>query len=160
MSKKKYLDYNDLGLLSNAIIKDIVNDGFIPDLIIAPMRGGLFLAQSILYFDEEKGKKIILTTPNIKTYSGENIADIDFKDFSDFNKALKEIKPDSKILITEDIVDSGTTTRYILKLIKEIRIDIDVRISALVTKDVNKVEYYGKLYNDEDWIVFPWDKKV
>ena len=143
------LSYNDLKEYSKKIFDQMVKDNFYPDAIIIPLRGGLFLSQEILYFDETDGKDVDVFIINLKTYKGfDRLDEPMLKQDFDFKKLLKY----DKVLIVYDICDSGTTLQYI----KDKLDHVNIKTAVLVDK-TKTCDYYGEIFQSDDWIKFPWD---
>lgn len=143
------LSYNDLKKYTKNIFDQMLNDNFYPDAIIIPLRGGLFLSQEILYFDETDGKNVDVFTINLKTYKGfDRLDEPILKQDFDFEKLSKY----NSILIVDDICDSGVT----LQFIKDKLNNSIVKTAVLIDK-TKTCDYYGKIFPYDDWVKFPWD---
>lgn len=143
------LSYEKLKEYSKTIFDQMVKDNFYPDAIIIPLRGGLFLAQEILYFDETDGKDVDVFILNLKTYKGfDRLDEPEIKQDFDFKKLSKY----NKVLIVDDICDSGVTLQYIKN-----KLDNEVVKTAVLIDKTRSCEYYGKIFPSDDWVKFPWD---
>lgn len=143
------LSYEKLKDFSNQIFDQMVKDHFYPDAIIIPLRGGLFLAQEILYFDETDGKDVDVFILNLKTYKGfDRLDEPEIKQDFDFKKLSKY----NKVLIVDDICDSGVTLQYIKN-----KLDNEVVKTAVLIDKTQTCDYYGNINLADDWIKFPWD---
>ena len=84
------LSYNDLKEYSKKIFDQMIKDNFYPSAIVIPLRGGLFLSQEILYFDETDSKDVDVFIINLKTYKGfDRLDEPILKQDFDFKKLLK-----------------------------------------------------------------------
>ena len=62
---------------------------------------------------------------------------------------------DSKVLIVDDICDSGLTIKQIKELVP------NSRWAVLHQKADIELEYTAQnLYNDDRWVVYPWEETV
>lgn len=63
--------------------------------------------------------------------------------------------PGDNFLVVDDICDSGHT----LKAMVDLYSDKEVQTASLIYKenDLHVPNYYGKLVDDESWIIFPWE---
>ncbi len=143
------LSYEKLKDFSKTIFEQMLKDNFYPDAIIIPLRGGLFLAQEILYFDENDGKDVDVFVLNLKTYKGfDRLDEPLIKQDFDFDKLSKY----EKVLIVDDICDSGVTLQFIKN-----KLDNEIVKTAVLIDKTKTCEYYGNQYQSDDWIKFPWD---
>ncbi len=143
------LSYEKLKDFSKQIFEQMLKDNFYPDAIIIPLRGGLFLAQEILYFDENDGKDVDVFVLNLKTYKGfDRLDEPLIKQDFDFDKLSKY----EKVLIVDDICDSGVTLQFIKN-----KLDNEIVKTAVLIDKTKTCEYYGNQYQSDDWIKFPWD---
>lgn len=161
MEKINYC-YNDLKLLADNIKHQMKIDNYVPDVIISPLRGGLFLSQEILYFNEELGKNIKFMTADIKVYNKTSITEPLLKNSPELDLFLtNNIRDNTKILIVDDLYSSGTTIEYLKNYIQDFshlnKMDIKVATFMLNTNKDNKSDYYGEKIDTSNWIVFPWD---
>ena len=131
-----------------SLAQDIADDDFVPDIILAIARGGLFAAASLGY---ALGVKNLHVT-NVEFYTG-----------VDTRLAMPVMLPPvpnvadlsgARVLIADDVADTGAT----LQLVKEFCADhvAEVRCAVIYEKPHSDVhcEYVWK-YTD-DWINFPW----
>jgi len=120
------------------------------DTIIAITRGGLVPAQFVAY---ELNCKNILTV-QVETYE-DNESKLD--NYNGFDKL--DLKDSKKILVVDDICDTGNTLKIVRQQLSNIISD-DVEVEELVI--INKSESFegvSLMYDDtKDWIVFPWDE--
>lgn len=142
------LSYQDLKEYSKNIFNQMQNKNFYPDAIVIPLRGGLFLAQEILYFDENDGKNVDVFIINLKTYNDKTKDKTTLKQDFDFETLSKY----QNVLIVDDICDSGETLQFLKENIKNPNVKTAVLIDKTATCD-----FYGNQNQSEDWIKFPWD---
>jgi len=70
------------------------------------------------------------------------------------------VSPDFKILLVDDINDSGTTIVNIMRSMMERGVNLDnVQIATLYEKTSStiRVDYAGETIPENEWIVFPWE---
>jgi len=121
---------------------------FKADTLIAIARGGLtlghafanavdnrrlFAINSILYEKEEKGQSCEI-----------------------FN--MPDLKDAKKVLILDDIVDSGQTMQEVLTLLKKSFPDIEFKIASLFYKTSAVVQPDFSIHEAKEWIGFFWEK--
>jgi hypoxanthine phosphoribosyltransferase len=71
------------------------------------------------------------------------------------------MKSHSKILLVDDIADSGDSLVASMKAVKKIDPDVknlDVGVLHYKTKSIFKPTFHGKKINDDLWIEYPWEK--
>jgi len=151
---KLFISANHLYDDSFLLAKNIYDSGFRPDFIIALWRGGAPIALPIHEFFLYKGIKTYHNCIKIESYSG-----IDKREetkLEDISWLLKKITPESKVLIVDDIFDSGRTVVEILSHIEPM--SSEVKIATLYYKPLSNItgidpDYY--LHITDEWIVFP-----
>lgn len=142
------MTWNDFGVCSRELAQTIVDDGFIPDVIVSVARGGIIPAGGLGYALDIKDLFVL----NIEFYTGIGTT-------LPAPQLLPPV-PDAanlggkKVLIADDVADSGKT----LALVKEIceRFAGEVRCAVLYEKSRSlvKCEYVWK--RTDEWIAFPW----
>jgi hypoxanthine phosphoribosyltransferase len=116
--------------------------------IIGIARGGMVPATIMSYiFDAE------LLGYNVSSYKGKKRGELKVIQDVDFDS----IDKDAKILVIDDICDSGNTIKHIKEVIGN-RFSF-VRYAALFAKEKSKdvVDHYGVIVQDNNWLVFPWE---
>ena len=118
---KEFLTYNtvrDNGLI---LARKMYDEGYIPDIIYASMRGGAYLANVISEFFKiayKDKKKILDSTVVAHSYSGvHNHTDVILDGWT---LQPSKLPADSSVLLVDDIFDSGATINYLVdELIKQ-----------------------------------------
>lgn len=116
--------------------------------VIGIARGGLIPATIMSHmFDAD------LLTYNVKSYKGKRQGE--FKIIQDID--LDTIPKEARILVIDDICDSGKTFTKVKELIGN-RF-ATVKYAALFAKRNSKknVDHYGIEVGDDSWLVFPWE---
>jgi len=142
------LDWRDIELYTFKVAKKILSNGFRPEVIIGIMRGGYIVARILSdYLDipdigaieikfyksiGEHGERPILTQPltiNVR---------------------------DKRVLIADDVADSGRTLQVAVDLIKLYGAK-EVRTAVLFVKprSIFVPDFYAEL--TDKWVVFPWE---
>ncbi len=73
---------------------------------------------------------------------------------------IGQFKPNEKVLIIDDIADSGESLSETVKSIKKIDPDvkqIDTAVLYYKPKSIITPTYYSKKIKNDDWIIFPWE---
>jgi xanthine phosphoribosyltransferase len=146
--EKLYYSY-DLFVKDTQLLVDKCRD-FEPEILLAVARGGLTLAHLMSQAMDMRN----LYTLNSIHYEG----DLKLDTFNIFN--IPDVSHAKKVLIVDDIVDSGETIREILKVLNEKFPNVEFRLATLFYKKtaVLKPDYYIKEANQ--WIDFFWEVDV
>ena len=118
---KEFLNYNtvrDNGLI---LARKMYDEGYVPDVIYASMRGGAYLANVISEFFKiayKDKKKILYSTVVAHSYSGvHNNSEIVLDGWT---LHPSKLPADALVLLVDDIFDSGATINYLVdELIKQ-----------------------------------------
>ena len=157
-SVRENLTWQGFGDASRELAQQIVDSGWMPDLIIAIARGGLIPAGALSY---AMGVKAI-GTMNVEFYTGvgETLAE------PQILPPLMDVSAmdGKKVLVVDDVADSGRTLKMVMDLIAEHGLSLDGETSAQV--DARSVVIYKKpvsviqpdyVWRETDlWINFPW----
>lgn len=152
---KLFYSYEMLVQDLQSITRDMAKQHYTPDVIIGPGRGGYLIGVMLShYFD------VPFRGFNWQTRDGE------FEDVKTLEHILEKYK-DSKILLVDDINDTGTTLKHIDDALYgyavDQMIDINVSYATLLNKTSSQftdVDFYAReLTPDYDpWVVFPYEQ--
>ncbi len=148
---RETLTWELYGGAARALARQVAEDGYRPDIILAIARGGLFVAGSLGYSLSVKNLYVI----NIEYYTGVGTRlDVPvmlppYQDSMNLDGA--------RILIADDVADTGNTIRVVHDHCQG-RV-ADVRTAVLYEKPQSLVrcEYVWR-YTDK-WINFPWSNE-
>ena len=146
--KKLYYGY-DLFIKDT---QELVNNCriFEPEILLAVARGGLTLshlmAQALNIRD--------LYTLNSIHYEGEKKLDT----FNIFN--IPDLSLANRVLIIDDIIDSGETMKEILSILKEKFPNIEFKIASLFYKTTALIKPDFSVREANEWIDFFWEVDV
>jgi hypothetical protein len=154
MSAKVYLDSNGITRDSFALAKRIFDSGFRPDIIIALWRGGTPVGIAVHEFLNYKGLDCYHTV--VKTCSYTGIEQHGEPVIENLDYVLQRLTADSKVLVVDDIFDSGSTARVIRDQLS--KVTTNLRFATLYYKPRRntagfKPDYYLK--EVDSWLVFP-----
>jgi len=121
---------------------------FEPDTLLAIARGGLTLAQAYAEATDNRN----LFTINSILYDGE------VKRSHPKLVNLPELSGAKKVLILDDIADSGQTLRAVLTVLQERYPDITFKSATLFYKQSSCIEPDYWLHETNEWIDFFWEK--
>lgn len=119
-----------------------------PDTIVGIARGGMTLAHALcMYYDVRNLQSI-----RIASYDGqsqrESVTISGTCDFTDSHR----------VLIVDDIVDSGKTLSALLPMLRQAYPEIEFRSASLYTKSTALVQPDYTLHEATDWIDFFWER--
>ena len=148
---REELTWQLFGAAADELAGRVAADGFAPDLILAVARGGLFVAGALGY-----------------ALSVKNVAVINVEFYTDVQETLPDpvlLAPmldtesirNKRILIVDDVVDSGRTLALVLELLRGF--EADVRSAVLYAKPTTVINPDFVWKATDKWIVFPWSAK-
>lgn len=152
------LTWEGFGVASRELTQQIVNSGWIPDLIVAIARGGLIPAGAVSYAMDVKS----VGTMNVVFYTGVGETLIEPK----LIPPLMDISAvdGKKVLIVDDVADSGRTLQLVMDLVRTrgLSLDgtqhatVDARSAVLYTKPTSVITPDYTWKTTDKWINFPW----
>ena len=148
LDTKEILTWEGLGTANRELAQDIANSGFEPDVIIAVARGGLCLAGALTYALGVKLSDAI----NVEFYTdvAETLPDpVLLAPMLDIESIRGR-----RLLVVDDVVDSGRTLALVLKLLRGF--GADVRSAVIYSKPTTIVQPDFVWKHTDNWIVFPW----
>lgn len=154
MPEKKFLTADEQVRDSFALARQIYDSGFVPDVLIVLWRGGTPIGVVIHEFLQYKGISTYHTAIKAQSYTG--IGERGEPELEHFDQLLLHITPQSKVLVVDDIFDSGCTMK---KVVEELAPRVgELRIATLFYKEGSNVtdirpDYYHS--KTDRWIVFP-----
>ena len=146
--KKLYYGY-DLFINDTQILVDKCRD-FKPEILLAVARGGLTLSHLMAQAFNIRD----LYTLNSIHYDGEKKLD----SFDVFN--IPDLSWANRVLIIDDIVDSGETMKEILFILKEKFPNIEFKIATLFYKNTALIKPDFSIREANEWIDFFWEVDV
>ena len=154
MTTKIYITANDLLLDSFRLARLILDSGWTPDALVALWRGGTPVGVAVHEFLAYHGVDIRHMALKCASYRGIGTrGDVRFE-YAD--PALDSIQEGQRVLIVDDIFDSGCTADAVLCRLADAH--ADVRIATVYWKPTHNTttrtpDYY--VHTTPDWVVFP-----
>ena len=143
MSKKLWYEWKDMQRDTNSLCREVVMDKFDPNVIVGISRGGLLPGVMMSHWLSKPFKPIIAA----------------LRDFPEWEEYLPR-KSDDKVLIVDDVCDSGATFEKLSKILEERGNGVEVRFASLWWN--NEVDFEPHYYAQECakdseniWIHFP-----
>lgn len=145
---RENLTWETFGEASRYLSQEIVDSGWMPDLIVGVARGGLIPAGAIGYAIGVKEMGAI----NVEFYTdiGATLPEPII-----LNPRLDtESLTDKKVLVVDDVADSGKTLDLVVNMLKETA--SEVRSAVIYTKPTTIFEPDYSWKKTEAWINFAW----
>ena len=151
MFTKKFLHYDEFRNMCHDLSEIIKEDQFKPDAILCIARGGLFVGGQVSYDMEIKS----IGSINMEFYTdvGETLDKPEIV-FPEIN--LEQFR-NKKLLIIDDVVDTGKTIQALLTICKYITNDIKIASLYKKTGACLDPDYCIKEVDTSVWIEFPWN---
>tara|TARA_A100001388_G_C28737642_1_gene485039 strand:+ start:336 stop:800 length:465 start_codon:yes stop_codon:yes gene_type:complete len=149
---KLYYSYDEMISDCRVIVRDMAHDNFKPDVIIGPGRGAYPFGVMLSHYFEVPFEAFRWQTRDGKIEDSETLQHI-----------LSKYK-DKKILIVDDINDTGTTLIGINEVVNGLDFfNQAISYATLFDKEsskFSKVDYTANIVlpNQERWIVFPYEE--
>ncbi len=145
MAKKLWYKWDEMRRDVNTLCRDITLDKFDPQVLVGLSRGGLTPGVMMSHWMQKPFKPI-------KT---------SLRDYPEWEDYLPK-KTDERVLIVDDICDSGETFQRISDFIKERGVGVEVRFASLWWNNECDFEphyYVQECAKDTEgiWIHFPWE---
>lgn len=158
--EREVLTWQGFGDAARQLAQEIYDSGWMPDLVVAIARGGLLPAGAISY---ALGVKAI-GTMNVEFYT----------DIAETLEAPVLIPPlmdtsvleGKKVLVVDDVADSGKTLRLVMDMIREMGIPqpdggrsvrvAEARCVTIFHKSRSAIEPDYVWKRTDKWINFPW----
>lgn len=148
MHKFEYLTHEDMNNYYAEVVRLMTNDGFKPDIVFAPMRGGADFGIKVSNYYE-----IPFVPLRWQTRDGTE------QDRDTLVKLLEQYK-DKQILIVDDICDSGETLRGIESASGFTRTNIRFAVAIENIESGFVCDYTAREISrteDTQWFIFPWE---
>ena len=146
--KFRHVTWADFDYYCHDIYIQMLAKKYKPECIIGLLRGGIIPARIFSdYFDIS----LDFFALDVKLYDGINKA----KERPVLGPFSLEAIRGKRILITDDILDSGRTMNAVLEYLK----GEDVTTATLFWKETaeRKPDYYSEIARKNTWINFPWE---
>ncbi|GAA2067616.1 phosphoribosyltransferase [Microbacterium hatanonis] len=146
--ERETLTWDGFGAASRDLAREILADGFVPEVVVAIARGGLLPAGSIAYGLGVKNCGAL----NVEFYTGIGTV-LDAPEV--LRPALDtEYLGGRKVLLVDDVADSGRTLALAVKMLRER--GADMRSVVIYTKPTTIIQPDYSWKETSLWIDFPW----
>ena len=152
MSERERLSWEEFGVATQALARQVAEDGYVPDVVLSVARGGLLVGGALGYALDVKSTWVL----NVEFYTG-----------VDERLSLPVLLPPipeldglewSRILVADDVADTGETLRMVKERC-EGRV-ADVRYAVLYEKPSSVVACEYVWRRTERWVEFPWSSST
>lgn len=143
---KKYYSYKEFVKDTKTLVK--ISKGFKADALLAIARGGLTLAHAYSQAVDNRRLFVINSILYEKDQKGHSC--------EIFN--VPELKDSKKVLVLDDIVDSGQTVKEVLAHLKGCFPNIEFKVASLFYKSSAVVQPDFFVHEASAWIEFFWEK--
>jgi len=132
------------------IYNQIKKENYFPDIILGISVGGFFPAIHLSRLLDNKN----LSSISVRSYSKEKQGKLELLNFPS-----KKFLKGKKVLVVDEIIDSGKTIKFVVSLLKEKYSVKEVKTASIYVHKVNSA-FYPNFYakTNKDWLVFPWDR--
>ena len=146
--EREILEWQQFGDACRELTQSVVDSGFEPDIVLSITRGGLLPAGVISYALDIKNLHII----NVEVYTGvdERLPEPIFLPPLPATSYLAE----QKILIVDDVADTGETLRMVRDFADRIALESRVAVLYEKPRSIIACDYVWKRI--DGWISFPW----
>ena len=154
--EKRFVNWADIDAMIDRVIASYTHDNWIPDVVVGVIRGGAIPA---MWISNRTGIK----ADTIKASFRDDVIKHPHLPVTFLKRCAHS---GDRVLIVEDINDTGETLIWIQNQIRAYQPDADrnVRYAALMDNTPSKftdLNYHAETINKDSnpaWIVFPWEK--
>jgi len=145
MEVKKF-SFDEVDMLARTISKRAKQHGGFTH-VVGISRGWLVPATIISYELE-----LPLTTIHVSSYEGK-----ERKGIIGNASHLFDLPTNSKVLVVDDICDSGQTATWVTNQLTQSEIKHELACIFIKKQHKGKIRFYGSIVPNDKWIVFPWE---
>ncbi len=142
------LSWSQLGEVTDHLARQVAASGFRPEIIIAVARGGLVIAGSMTYALDVK----LVDAINVEFYVDINETRPDPILLAPMLDSASIA--DQKILVVDDVADSGRTLALVLKLLRGFGADVRSAVLYHKPRSIVTPDFFWR--HTDAWITFPW----
>jgi len=157
--KKRFLGAGELLADSFRLAARIYDSGFRPNLLLGVWRGGAPVGIAVQEYFARRGVRCAHLPVKTASYAGPDRRQPEVV-ITGLEIVLNNLRPDSIVLIVDDVFDTGLSLKELLRQLREATPDsaLQIRLACPWYKPRRNLsglvpDYY--LYETDDWLVFP-----
>lgn len=158
--KKKFVQPDELRYDSMKLASKVYNDGFKPDYLVVLWRGGVTIGICVHEFLKYMGVEPDHIAIRTSRYTGIDKVSEEIS-VHNLGYLVERLNCDSKVLIVDDVYDSGLSVEKVITTLKEklcCKMPTDIRVATVFYKPKRNQtgkspQYY--VHESDEWIVFP-----
>lgn len=148
VDEREVLTYEEFGVAVRDLARQVADDGFEPDIILAIARGGLGLAMGLGYALDVKN----LSSVNVEFYTGVDTR-LDVPIMLPPTPAAVDLAG-LKVLIADDVADTGQTLEHVRAFCADHVAEARIAVVYAKSRSVVVPDYSWR--KTDAWIDFPW----
>jgi hypoxanthine phosphoribosyltransferase len=148
---REVLTWEQFGEAARDLARTVWESGYEPAIVVCVARGGLIPAGAIAYALDHKSLLVL----NVEFYTGIGTTLLDPR-LVDPVPELKGLQ-DKRVLIVDDVADSGRTLQFVKGICAEYTDSIKVAVLYQKSSSVVDADYVWK--HTDQWIAFPWSSQ-
>ncbi len=155
MQKKIYLDARDYLRDMWRLGRQILDSGWQPDVLLALWRGGAGVGVAIHEYLKTMGLSVRHMPIKCSSYTGIGQSNTEVK-FEHADGVLNELTPGTKVLVVDDVFDTGRTAAAMHEKTKAL--SCEMRMACVYWKPEKNLTAYTPDFHVrtlDEWIVFP-----
>lgn len=147
-NEREILTWEECGPATRSLARKVWESGYHPDVIVCVARGGLIPAGAIAYALDQKSVLVL----NVEFYTGIGTTLRDPRLIDPV--PIHEHMTGKKVLIVDDVADSGRTLAYVRDMCEAYASDVKIAVLYEKSRSIIDSDYVWK--RTDKWIAFPW----
>jgi hypoxanthine phosphoribosyltransferase len=145
---REVLTWESFGSASRELAEQVAESGYVPDVIMAIARGGLFIAGALGYDLDVKNLHVV----NVEFYTGVDER-LDMPVMLPPVPAAVDLAG-ARVLIADDVADTGETLKLVHEFCREHVAESRIAVIYEKPRSLVKCDYVWR--RTDLWIEFPW----
>jgi hypoxanthine phosphoribosyltransferase len=145
---REVLSWESFGSASRELAEQVAASGYVPDVIMAIARGGLFIAGALGYDLDVKNLHVV----NVEFYTGVDER-LDMPVMLPPVPAAVDLAG-ARVLIADDVADTGETLKLVHDFCREHVAEARIAVIYEKPRSLVKCDYVWR--STDLWIEFPW----
>ena len=153
--KKVYLDARDYLRDMWRLGRQVLDSGWKPDVLLALWRGGAEVGVAIHEFLKTQGVSVRHMPIKCSSYTGIGTSNVEVR-FEHADSVLQNLKPGTKVLVVDDVFDTGRTAAAMHEKLEAI--GCDMKMACVYWKPEKNLTKFSPDFHVrtlDRWIVFP-----